>query len=94
MGNRASDDQKQLPSAFQRTVFCVIYPATARYLREPPGADPHAGWCGGWGLKTPGYPIEWNFIDISAHLFFQRSFKGIFLTFSLEISKINSPVST
>ncbi len=24
---------------------------------EPPGADPHAGWCGGWGLNTPGYPI-------------------------------------
>src|SRR6185369_9506619 len=24
---------------------------------EPPGADPHAGWCGGWGRKTPGYPI-------------------------------------
>jgi len=26
-------------------------------LREPPGADPHAGWCGDWGRKTPGYPI-------------------------------------
>ena len=33
---------------------------------EPPGArpkevpvvDPHAGWCGGWGRKTPGYPIS------------------------------------
>jgi len=21
------------------------------------GRDPHAGWCGGWGTKTPGYPI-------------------------------------
>ena len=21
------------------------------------GGDPHAGWCGGWGRKTPGYPI-------------------------------------
>jgi hypothetical protein len=21
------------------------------------GGDPHAGWCGGWGLITPGYPI-------------------------------------
>jgi len=38
MGNRAPDDQKQLPSAFQRTVFWIIYPAMARYLREPPGA--------------------------------------------------------
>jgi len=26
-------------------------------LDEPPGADPHAGWCGDWGLETPGYPI-------------------------------------
>jgi len=26
--------------------------------REPPGADPHAGRCGGWGLETPGYPIR------------------------------------
>jgi len=26
-------------------------------LCEPPGADPHAGWCGGWGRKTPGYPM-------------------------------------
>jgi hypothetical protein len=57
MGNHAPDDQKQLPSAFQRTVSCIIYSATARYLREPPGADPHAGWCGGRGLKSPGYPI-------------------------------------
>ena len=24
---------------------------------EPPCAEPHAGWCGGWGRKTPGYPI-------------------------------------
>jgi len=32
---------------------------------EPPGepvlsvveGDPHAGWCVGWGIKTPGYPI-------------------------------------
>jgi hypothetical protein len=26
-------------------------------LWEPPGADPHAGWCGGWGRKSPGYPL-------------------------------------
>ena len=26
-------------------------------LREPPSADPLAAWCGGWGRKTPGYPI-------------------------------------
>ena len=26
-------------------------------LDEPPGADPHARWCGDWGLETPGYSI-------------------------------------
>jgi len=26
-------------------------------LFEPPTADPHGGWCGGWELETPGYPI-------------------------------------
>ena len=26
-------------------------------LHEPPTADPHGGWCGGWGLDTPGYPL-------------------------------------
>ena len=25
---------------------------------EPPGADPHAGWCGSWGGEPPGYPIR------------------------------------
>jgi hypothetical protein len=25
--------------------------------KETPRADPHAGCCGGWGRKTPGYPI-------------------------------------
>ena len=27
-------------------------------LWEPPGADPYAGWCGGWGRKTPGQSSE------------------------------------
>lgn len=22
-----------------------------------PDADPHVRWCGGWGLKTHGYPL-------------------------------------
>ena len=26
-------------------------------LSEPRSADPLAAWCGGWGRKTPGYPI-------------------------------------
>ena len=25
---------------------------------EPPTADPHGGWCGGWELETPGYPFR------------------------------------
>ncbi len=25
----------------------IHYPAQARKLCEPPGADPHDGWCGG-----------------------------------------------
>jgi len=27
-------------------------------LVVPPTADPHGGWCGGWELETPGYPIN------------------------------------
>jgi hypothetical protein len=27
-------------------------------VREPPGADPHAGWCGEGGLNTHPYPIR------------------------------------
>ena len=27
-------------------------------LDEPPGADPHAGWCGEGGLETRPYPIR------------------------------------
>ncbi len=27
------------------------------YGSEPPIADPHDGWCGGWRLETSGYPI-------------------------------------
>lgn len=34
-------------------------------LNEPPCAEPHAGWCGGWRLDTSGYPIMCVF-DTSA----------------------------
>ena len=27
-------------------------------LNEPPCAEPHAGWCGGWRLDTSDYPIR------------------------------------
>ena len=31
-------------------------------LDEMPCADSHAGCCGGWGIKAPGYPILCRFI--------------------------------
>ena len=34
-------------------------------LNEPPCAEPHAGWCGGWRLNTSGYPIM-HFVDSQA----------------------------
>ncbi len=34
------------------------YPATARSHVETPLAVPHEGCCGGWRLKTSGYPIR------------------------------------
>ncbi|MEO5607342.1 MAG: hypothetical protein ABIR13_07165 [Polaromonas sp.] len=30
----------------------------ASQLFEPPTADPHGGWCGGWKLESSGYPIS------------------------------------
>ena len=38
-------------------ILCVAREGAYRTLHEPPTADPHGGWCGGWGLETPGYPI-------------------------------------
>jgi len=37
----------------------VCFPVVNRPVRLPAaGRDPHAGWWGGWGLETPGYPIR------------------------------------
>ena len=36
-------DQRAATVSFSKNCFLVIIPATARNLREPPGADPHAG---------------------------------------------------
>ncbi|GAB4362997.1 MAG: hypothetical protein Kow0060_19520 [Methylohalobius crimeensis] len=38
----------------------MVMPDLPRVLlsREPPGADPHAGWCGEDGLDTRPYPIS------------------------------------
>ena len=38
-------------------ILCVAREGAYRTLHEPPTADPHGGWCGGWGLETAAYPI-------------------------------------
>ena len=40
------------------SVWQVVCRHALKYLWETPCADPHAGCCGGWGIKTPGYPIR------------------------------------
>ena len=37
-------------------ILCVAREGAYDTSHEPPTADPHGGWCGGWELKTPGYP--------------------------------------
>ena len=44
--NQSTVDQDS-PSSNRPTIYTY-----------PPGADPHARWCGGWGRKSPGYPIR------------------------------------
>ena len=39
-------------------ILCVAREGAYTTLHEPPTADPHGGWCGGWGLEAPGYPIS------------------------------------
>ena len=39
-------------------ILCVAREGAYETLHEPPTADPHGGWCGGWGLETPGYLIR------------------------------------
>ena len=45
----------------------MAMPDPARVLPspEPPCADPHAGWCGERGWKTPAYPIRHNATHVS-----------------------------
>ena len=38
-------------------ILCVAREGANETLHEPPTADPHGGWCGGWGLEASGYPI-------------------------------------
>ena len=40
------------------TARAGAYDSAYEALHEPPTADPHGEWCGGWELDTPGYPIR------------------------------------
>ena len=52
----SSPGYSQLLPSYQRTETITdrLRPVT---LWEPPYADPHVRWCGGWGGEPPGYPI-------------------------------------
>ena len=39
-------------------ILCAAREGAYDTSHEPPTADPHGGWCGGWGLETPGCPIR------------------------------------
>ena len=39
-------------------ILCVAREGAYETSHEPPTADPHGGWCGGWGLEASGYPIR------------------------------------
>jgi len=50
---------------------------------EPPCADPHAGWCGGWRRESSGYPIYQflHFLSFSISFFSDSSFLNYTLIF-------------
>ena len=52
-------------SGLNVSVVCIVERVLIRLrpgdFHDPPTADPHGGWCGGWGLNTPGYPIMQSF---------------------------------
>jgi hypothetical protein len=39
-------------------ILCVAREGSYDISHEPPTAVPHGGWCGGWGVETPGYPMS------------------------------------
>jgi hypothetical protein len=51
-------------------ILCVAREGAYQTLHEPPTADPHGGWCGGWGLETPGYPIRRLLEELHAEVHF------------------------
>jgi len=52
-----SDLRRGIKSSASKGVFLLTVCLRVDLFWEPPCADPHAGWCGGWGRKSPGYPI-------------------------------------
>jgi hypothetical protein len=56
--DRASRAAAQAQDAGLVRILCVAREGAYCTSHEPPTADPHGGWCGGWGLETPGYPIS------------------------------------
>jgi len=55
--DRRSDLRRSIKSSVSKGVLLPVVCLRADLFWEPPCADPHAGWCGGWGRKSPGYPI-------------------------------------
>ena len=55
-----------------------------RPVHEPPGADPHAGWCGEGRLETGPYPIvlKPNEDSIASSIFFAEQ-KNSYVTVCL-----------
>ena len=60
-------------------ILCVAREGAYETLHEPPTADPHGGWCGGWELEAPGYPISQHW----------RSFAGACVLKPLDLPSLN-----
>jgi len=49
---------------YKVNIGCPATQLRSGNLSESRSADPHAACCGGWGRKTPGYPILFKTIGI------------------------------
>ncbi len=52
--------------------------------REPPIAEPLDRWCGGWELKTPGYPIKCDLWHDASMLKIARQHKMLVIELALQ----------
>ena len=57
-GRGLKTEKKFSHQPIQQNASHTEFRTPASQLVEPPTADPHGGWCGGWELETPGYPIR------------------------------------